>query len=488
MKVSRRDFLKISAGAGAAATFINKEILEQAFALITQNTNATNLVWLNGQACSGCSISVLQFAGNVGGTYYTNLVQLLGALGVDIEFMETIMPQAGAYFSADGENYSIYTTAEVGGHGPPGAEPIDEMYVDAMEYLERVLNSAETNIVIVEGAIPYERWADYEDVGFCEWGMKDQGSGTYVEGKMWQFADLIKHVHEKSSVPFFIAFGNCGGFGGIPGGNPNPTGAKGLMHFLEDAATSDQFGWISQGGNPGGLPAPSGLHKLVINLQGCPAKPEHLVLVYAAFVAGGTAYIKLDRWYRPTQVTLDGSTWIDLHSYQVHDRCERKRAFDAGNFAFSFEEAIDDPEKCLLKIGCRGVDSWIDCSAKGSFVASGPANGWNPNGVGSWNMDRDNPIAGEVNPGMWCVAAGSPCYGCSTTTFPDNVLGRSFFIECTHSEMLDACELPGPCSAAPELQGLTCYTCHSVTMPRQYKKWISDPPYGYGYSYGPYYP
>jgi len=502
VKVSRRDFLKISAGAGVAASFMNKDILEKALALIFQNQTDINLVWLNGQACTGCTISAIQWCGNVGATYTTNLFQILlggvlpGGVTADLEFIETLMPQAGCYYSDDGEEYVAYQAPFTAG---PGVGKEDQSYVDAMEWLKSVLKSNQINVVIVEGAIPYEKWGDNEEMGFCEMGMEEIG-GKYYEGKMWMFGDIIKFAHEQNSVIFFIAMGECASFGGIPGGNPNPTGAKGLMHFLEDAATSEQFGWITKPPYPSPiLPAPSGLHKLVINLPGCPPNPDNLVLVIAAYLAGGASYIQFDRWCRPTKVTLDGTNWIELYNRQVHDWCERKRAFDNGDFAYTFEEAIDNPEKCLLKLGCRGVDSFNDCSYKGIFVGGPWSSGrWNPNGIGFWNKDRDNPVGGggmanvidaggEVNPGSWCVAAGSPCYGCSTTTFPDNVLGRSFFIECTHAEMLDDCRLPGLCSSAPEMQGLTCYTCHSVTMPRKYKKWIT-PEYGYGYSYGPYYP
>jgi len=495
MKVSRRDFLKISAGAGAAATFVNQDILEKALALILQNSgNAQDIVWIHGQNCTGCTISAIEWCGNVGGAYYANLINLLVTVGTDLEFHPTLMPQAGCYYSADGETYRNYQFSE----GSP-SDPEDETYVDAMNWLVNTVDNAPDNSILVvwEGAIPYEKWGDNEDMGFCEIGMKKQGTDgsgdIFKEGKMWMAADLAKYLHNADSVVAFVAYGNCGAFGGIPGGNPNPTGSKGLAHFFEDAATSAQFA----GDNPLVL-GPSaislnGLHKPVINLNGCPPPADHLALVYAAFLLNpvggspGLDSIQLDRWYRPTQIDF-GLGWVNLYGEQVHDKCERKKAFDEGDFAFTFDEAIDDPSKCLLKLGCRGVDAFTNCSDKfiaGNFAGQGVAGGWNPNGVGFWNHDRSNPID-EVNPGTWCVAAGSPCYGCSTTTFPDNVLGRSFFIECTHAEMLDTCELPGACSSAPEMQGLTCYTCHSVTMPRKYKKWIT-PEYGYGFSYGYYY-
>ncbi len=486
MKVSRRDFLKISAGAGAAATFMNKDVLQKAMALIVQNTYATNLVWIHGQNCTGCSISALQWCGAVpndiinartgstlpadGLTYTTNLVQVLANTATDLEFHPTLMPQAGAYYSGNGMDYTPYGAAFT-----EGARE-DLTYVDAIEWLKTVVNdTSEQTFVIVEGSIPYEKWGDNEYQGFCEVGMKDLGGGTYKEGHMWNFASIVEYCHDAPGVAAFIAYGNCGAFGGIPGGNPNPTGAKGLMHFLEDV--------YGMGG-----------HKPVINITDCPAHPEHLVFTYAAVLWGlaqasdPLAYVRLDQWNRPTQVYIEDVGWVTMFAEQVHNDCERIASFEAGDFATTFEEAINNPSKCLLRLGCRGVSSHTNCSNKrGGTVGPAPS-GWNPAGVGIWNNDMNNPITAEQNPGSWCVAQGSPCYGCSQTTFPDNVFGKGFFIESTHSEFLAAGQIPGSASGAtPEYEGkgVACYTCHAVRMPRSNKEWIDPgaPGYGSGYNY-----
>ncbi|MFO7966139.1 MAG: hypothetical protein R6U44_00875, partial [Archaeoglobaceae archaeon] len=70
-------------------------------------------------------------------------------------------------------------------------------------------------------------------------------------------------------------------------------------------------------------------------------------------------------------------------------------------------------------------------------------------------------------------------------TFPDNVLGRGFFIESKHSEWLSAGKIPGDASGATpdyEGSGVACYTCHAVSMPRKNKEWIynSSASIGYG--------
>ncbi len=473
MKVSRRDFLKISAGAGAAATFMNREVLHQAMAIVLQNQATTNLAWVQGQSCNGCTISALQWVDkyDVDSTYYTNLISFLqNGESTDIEFHPMLMPQAGAYWSDDGVDYNPYSGITFGSNSPTN----DETYVgNVMDYLLDVVNNngtSETTYCVVEGPIPYEKWGDNEEQGFCVSGLKNLG-GKYQEGQMWTINEIIKKVHD-SDIEVFIAFGNCAAFGGVPGGSPNPTGAKGLQHFLEDCA--------SDGGQFG--PSLSTPMKQVINLPGCPAHPEHLIMVYAALLQGGMNNIHLDRWNRPVNVTLDGNQWIKLFGTTVHDMCDRKDSFEKGWFATSWSQAIDpvvgtSPEEyyCLLRLGCRGPDTFSNCSDKGthSFGLAG-SSGWNPGGVGIWNNDRDNTVS-EDNPGSWCVAAGAPCNGCTTTTFPDNVLGNGFFKESKHSEMLAAGKLPGSASGAtPEYEGkgVACYTCHAVSMPRKSKEWI----------------
>ncbi len=469
MKVSRRDFLKISAGAGAAATFMSTDVLKQAMAVITQNNNNLNLVWIHGQACTGCTISALSWVGDTGlGTgYTTNLLQVLGATGTDLEFHPTLMPQAGAYFTNDGENYEPYAGLDLSG----GSNPEDQIYVDAIEYLKDVVDDgSQTTYVIVEGAIPYETWGDNEEQGFCEVGMEDLGDGTYKEGHMWLISEIVRYCEEASGVAAFIGFGNCGAFGGIPGGNPNPTGAKGLKHYLDDV-----YG--------------VGNHKPVVNLTDCPAHPEHLVLTYAAILqdGGGLGYIHFDQWNRPAEITLDGTSWYNIYGKPTHDECERIAAFDTGDFATSFADAIENPNKCLLRLGCRGVIAHTNCSYKANYTEGPAPNGWNPAGVGNWNKDRDNEF-GTANPGSWCVAQGSPCYGCADVSFPDNVFGSGFFREPSHSEKLAAGDFPGEASGAtPEYEGkgLVCYTCHATSMPRSNKEWIeNDGTVGYGSGYG----
>jgi hydrogenase small subunit len=434
MKVSRRDFLKISAATGVAAGLFKADVLQKALeAIKAASAGDLKIIWLHGQNCTGCTISAIQWNGSIGGTYYANLFELLSALGADVEFLPTIMTQAGVYFSDDLVEFEAYD---------------EGTYVDAMQHLINTLKDAGTGKVtlIIEGSIPYPKVGDME-AGFCEVGMKYKGGGKY-EG-MWEFCDVVAHIMKnyQDKLNAIVAYGSCASFGGVTAGNPNPTGAKGVMHFFDDLQANMVPGREDHPDYTG-----VSITKPQVNLPACPAHPDWLVLAYAYVLYSGNAgsSISLDRWNRPTEIKIDidndGTADIvaNIFGRTNHSDCERRKAFDAEEFASNWYEAIDNPEKCLLKLGCRGVNAWVDCAAR------------------KWNRDDSTQ---QPNAGNWCVAAGAPCNACCDPIYPDNVFMTSFFMECTHSDNIRPIMGEMPSS-------LACYTCHNVTMPRTNKEWM----------------
>lgn len=136
------------------------------------------LIWLQGQECTGCTISMLQadFPG------LTDL--LLGTIPlvkVNVEYHPTIMLAWGN------------------------------------RALELIKKPPEKFILIVEGAIP----------------TKDNGVHCLmgeIEGKPITLLEYIKNLAPRALAT--IAVGTCASFGGIPKGSPNPTAAKGVMDIL----------------------------------------------------------------------------------------------------------------------------------------------------------------------------------------------------------------------------------------------------------------
>ena len=158
------------------------------------------------------------------------------------------------------------------------------------------------------------------------------------------------------NAKFIVAVGSCSSFGGIQVAHPNPTKAKPLSEII---------------------------HKPTINIAGCPPSDTNIctTLLYLAIV-GETP--PLDDFGRP------------LWSYgkSVHDLCERKGAFGAGEFVQEFGDEGSKLGYCLYKVGCRGPYVFNNC------------------GKVKFNSKTS-----------WPIQAGHGCIGCSEPNFWDN-MGR----------------------------------------------------------------
>ncbi|MCB1034620.1 MAG: hydrogenase small subunit [Acidobacteria bacterium] len=153
-----------------------------------------------------------------------------------------------------------------------------------------------------------------------------------------------------------IAIGTCAAFGGIPAAAPNPTGALGLSDAL-----------------PGLDP--------IINLPACPANAENL----AALVVYYLTYQRwpaLDRYRRP----------LFAYGKSIHDACERRAHFDAGQYVEAWGDPGHRKGYCLYKVGCKGPVTFQNC----------PNVGWN---------EGTN----------WPIGCGHPCLGCAEPDFWDKM-------------------------------------------------------------------
>ena len=189
-------------------------------------------------------------------------------------------------------------------------------------------------IVIVEGSIPTGAGG-----GYCTIGGKSAQ----------QIADEVC----KNALAV-IAVGSCAAFGGLPAAAPNPTDAK----SVGDAV--------------------SGI-KTLINLPACPINGENLVAVIAYFLTYGK-WPATDRYHRP----------LFAHGKILHDNCERRAHFDAGQYVEQFGDEAHRLGYCLFKVGCKGPVTYHNC----------PNIGWNETQA-------------------WPVGCGHPCIGCSEPDFWD---------------------------------------------------------------------
>ncbi|HUL79109.1 MAG TPA: hydrogenase small subunit, partial [Vicinamibacteria bacterium] len=93
-----------------------------------------------------------------------------------------------------------------------------------------------------------------------------------------------------------IAMGTCATFGGLPAAAPNPTGALGVGDAVPGV-------------------------KNLINLSACPANVENLTALIVYFLTF-KRWPPLDAWRRP----------LFAYGKAIHDNCERRAHFDAGQY------------------------------------------------------------------------------------------------------------------------------------------------------------
>jgi hydrogenase small subunit len=147
--------------------------------------------------------------------------------------------------------------------------------------------------------------------------------------------------------------GNCATFGGIPAARPNPTGAVQVNELVTD--------------------------KPVLNLSGCPYNVVNLTATVVHFLTFGELPA-MDSLGRP----------LFAYGARIHDNCERRGHFDAGEFVVAWGDEGHRKGWCLYKMGCKGPVSFHNC----------PAVRWN---------DGTN----------WPVKSGHGCIACSEPGFWD---------------------------------------------------------------------
>ncbi len=204
----------------------------------------------------------------------------------------------------------------------------------AEERLHEVLKEYSGQIiVVVEGSIP----------------TRDNGIYCTVAGRT--AIQILKEIEPHALA--FVAVGTCAAFGGIPKANPNPTGAVGLERIIAS--------------------------KPVINVPGCPANPDVIMAVLVHYVLFNRLP-ELDAQKRPKFA----------FGKKIHDSCERRPHYDAGQFVLSFDDYGAKQGYCLYKVGCKGPVTYNVCGS------------WR------WNMNAS-----------WPIKAGHPCIGCSERDFWD---------------------------------------------------------------------
>jgi hydrogenase small subunit len=191
-------------------------------------------------------------------------------------------------------------------------------------------------IVIIEGAIPTGA-----DGAYCTIGGRAA-------------LDIARDACAGAAAT--IAIGTCAAFGGLPAAAPNPTGALSVADAVPGV-------------------------KNLINLSACPANGENLtalILYYMTF----HRWPPLDALRRP----------LFAYGKSIHDNCERRAHFDAGQYVEEWGDLGHRTGYCLYKMGCKGPVAFQNC----------PNIHWN---------DGTN----------WPIGCGHPCIGCAEPDFWDRM-------------------------------------------------------------------
>ncbi len=151
-----------------------------------------------------------------------------------------------------------------------------------------------------------------------------------------------------------VAYGSCAVNTCIQGARPNPTQAVSVSRIVRD--------------------------KAVINVPGCPPIAEVITGTIVHYLTFGTI----------PELTNQGRPKA-FYAHRVHDNCNRRAFFDAGQFVESFDDAGAKQGWCLYKVGCKGPTTYNACA------------------LTQWNNGVSYPIK-----------SGHPCIGCSEDNFYDN--------------------------------------------------------------------
>jgi len=164
------------------------------------------------------------------------------------------------------------------------------------------------------------------------------------------FMEIAQDVIPKAFAT--ICIGACASFGNIQAAAPNPGGYKGVGEAL-------------------GIKT--------VNLAGCPPNPVNFIGTIVNYLLLGKLPA-VDDLGRP----------LFAYGKTIHDQCPRRAHFENDEFVEEFGSEEAQLGYCLLKMGCRGPETYNNC-----------------------------PVAKFNDGTSWPVEAGHPCIGCSEPKFWD---------------------------------------------------------------------
>jgi hydrogenase small subunit len=287
--VSRRGFLKYCATTASMLALPPSMVPRIARAL--ENARRPSVIWLSFQECTGCTESLTRSA--------SPTLESLIFDSISLDYHHTLQAASG-------------DAAEAARHA--AMEENDGNY-----------------LVLVDGSIPL-------------------GNRGYSTIAGISNADML--METVAGAKAVVAIGSCAAFGGIPGANPNPTGAVPVDELVND--------------------------KPVVNVPGCPPIPMVITAILAQFLTFDTLP-RLDHLGRP----------VAFYGQTIHDRCYRRPFYEQGRFAETFDDKGARAGWCLYKLGCKGPITYNACATVK----------WNQGT--SFPIESGHPCLGCSEPGFW---------------------------------------------------------------------------------------
>lgn len=298
MQVSRREFLQVASWMAGAIGLKASGLLKLQEAIAAPG--APPVIWLQGQSCTGCSVSFLNsiniasaedlLLNSINLEYHPNLMAAAGDFAISAASVARPSPGelqgiAKDWLTDKGSNFDL------NGDG-------------IVNFLDYALVARRGYILIIEGAIP----------------IGSKGEFCHIAEDLTMI-DALKIFSKNAG--HIVAVGTCASYGGIPASGPNPTDALSVTDAL----------------------AHLGLSNSVINIPGCPMHPDWLVGTLVNVLTGQD--IPLDDHNRP----------LAYYGKKIHDEgnCPYKG---------EQEVKVLGQKGCLKELGCKGTKTFADCFSR----------------------------------------------------------------------------------------------------------------------------
>ncbi len=262
MQIHRREFLKYCIGS-AAALGLPLSVVGKLQNALAADAPLPKVIWLNAANCTGCTVSLANLFSDSGPADVADL--LINT--IDLAFHPTLMGAAGDLAVA--------------------------------QLLEA---SQGSYILAIEGGIPR--------------AFNGHTCMLYTnQGHEVTALEAVSSLAQNAAC--VLAIGTCASYGGIPGGDPNPTDIVSVS-------------------------AASGVS--TINIPGCPSHPDWIVSTIAQLLAGNVP--QLDSSSRPA----------NLFGRKIHERCPREDDDEVHTIGLGYG--------CLEEVGCKGEKTRADCPTR----------------------------------------------------------------------------------------------------------------------------